>query len=247
MSKGGNGQPDLAWNAFLRDGFLPGTANAEVETASFNVGGAVGLPQGAARRRSVPRRARRRHGGRAHFRLQGGRRPLRQQRLAPGDAAPHHQDLLGQRGADESRHRQEARREQAGVRRASQRRVRGRRLHCQRLRRDRGARRRQDQGPGARLARPRGQLGLHRARLRPPQGGPRGPQHRLRRLPAAHRQDDVFRHGRQGHAGRRDLPARHDAAASGDGRPQPRARVAHRDFTSKKPVSTTRASVPSWR
>ncbi len=32
---------DLAWNAFLRDGFLPGSATAELETASFNVGGAV--------------------------------------------------------------------------------------------------------------------------------------------------------------------------------------------------------------
>ena len=31
---------DLAWNAFLRDGFLPGTASKEVETASFNVGAA---------------------------------------------------------------------------------------------------------------------------------------------------------------------------------------------------------------
>ncbi len=41
ISKGGNGQPALAWNAFLRDGFLPGTAAPELETASFNVGGAV--------------------------------------------------------------------------------------------------------------------------------------------------------------------------------------------------------------
>ena len=41
VSKGGNGQPDLAWNAFLRDGFLPGSAAPELETASFNVGGAV--------------------------------------------------------------------------------------------------------------------------------------------------------------------------------------------------------------
>ncbi len=41
ISKGGNGQPALAWNAFLRDGFLPGTATAELETASFNVGGAA--------------------------------------------------------------------------------------------------------------------------------------------------------------------------------------------------------------
>ena len=33
---------NLAWNAFLRDGFLPGTAAKEVETASFNVGAATG-------------------------------------------------------------------------------------------------------------------------------------------------------------------------------------------------------------
>ena len=38
IGQGGNGQPDLAWNAFLRDGFLPGTAMPEVETANFNVG-----------------------------------------------------------------------------------------------------------------------------------------------------------------------------------------------------------------
>ena len=41
ISKGGGSQPALAWNAFLRDGFLPGTATAEVETANFNVGGAA--------------------------------------------------------------------------------------------------------------------------------------------------------------------------------------------------------------
>ena len=40
ISKGGNGQPDLAWNAFLRDGFLPGTASPEVDTVNFNVGAA---------------------------------------------------------------------------------------------------------------------------------------------------------------------------------------------------------------
>ena len=40
----GNGaaNADLAWNAFLRDGFLPDTAAKEVETANFNVGAATG-------------------------------------------------------------------------------------------------------------------------------------------------------------------------------------------------------------
>ena len=38
----GNAQPELAWNAFLRDGYLPDTAAKEVGTAAFNVGGAVG-------------------------------------------------------------------------------------------------------------------------------------------------------------------------------------------------------------
>ncbi len=42
ISKGGSGQPDLAWNAFLRDGFLPNSALPEVETANFNVGAAKG-------------------------------------------------------------------------------------------------------------------------------------------------------------------------------------------------------------
>ena len=36
-----NENADLAWNAFLRDGFLPGSAAREVETASFNVSGAA--------------------------------------------------------------------------------------------------------------------------------------------------------------------------------------------------------------
>ena len=38
---GNNANADLAWNAFLRDGFLPDTAAKEVETANFNVGAAV--------------------------------------------------------------------------------------------------------------------------------------------------------------------------------------------------------------
>ena len=42
LSHGGSGHADLAWNAFLRDGFLPGSAAQEIETANFNVGGAVG-------------------------------------------------------------------------------------------------------------------------------------------------------------------------------------------------------------
>ena len=33
-------EDDMAWNAFLRDGFLTGSASKEVETASFNVGAA---------------------------------------------------------------------------------------------------------------------------------------------------------------------------------------------------------------
>ncbi len=36
----GPGDPALVWNAFLRDGFLPGTAAAEVPAAAFNGGGA---------------------------------------------------------------------------------------------------------------------------------------------------------------------------------------------------------------
>ena len=40
ISAGGAGQPDLAWNAFLRDGFLTNSAAKEVDTANFNVGAA---------------------------------------------------------------------------------------------------------------------------------------------------------------------------------------------------------------
>ncbi len=42
ISKGGSGQPELAWNAFLRDGFLSGSAMPEAETVNFNVGAAKG-------------------------------------------------------------------------------------------------------------------------------------------------------------------------------------------------------------
>ena len=41
VAHGSHGHPDIAWNAFLRDGFLPGSATDEIESANFNVGGAV--------------------------------------------------------------------------------------------------------------------------------------------------------------------------------------------------------------
>ena len=42
IGRGSHGHEDLGWNSFLRDGFLPGTGTNELETANFNVGGAVG-------------------------------------------------------------------------------------------------------------------------------------------------------------------------------------------------------------
>ena len=88
------GDPALAWNTLLRDGFMPNSAPGETRRELQRRRG-QSVP-GRESRRAVSRRARGgRHRGGAHRRLQGRRRPLRQQRLAAGNAAPDHQDLTG--------------------------------------------------------------------------------------------------------------------------------------------------------
>ena len=85
---------ETTWETWLAKGVIEKTGGQAEIAAAVDAGGA-GRPAGPGARRRCPRGGG--PGGGLRRRPQGLRRPLRQQRLAAGAAAPDHQDDLGQR------------------------------------------------------------------------------------------------------------------------------------------------------
>ena len=196
---------DAFWRKSLHDGIVAGTSlppqGDRPETGRRRAGARVARRPGA---RLCPRR--RRPHGPLPPRPCPLRRPLREQRLAPGAAAPPHDARLGQPGARLARHGAEARREDGRRRRPRGRRARGRGA---RLRPPRAARR-DDHAPLRRTdGRAAGRVGNGTGVERLPASGP---PRRLWEAPVTASRTA------------RDVRRRHDAASLQHGGAEPRPR-----------------------